>query len=56
MQSQVLSCWQHFEIFWRVVLFVVIFVMHMLVRPEGPTGRLFSKNSMFMTAKKLAIS
>ena len=56
MQSEVLSGGQHFEIARVVVLAVLIFVVHVLVRPQGPTELFLGNHAMFVATEELPIS
>ena len=55
MQCEVLSGGQHFEIAWVVVLAILIFVVHVLVRPQGPTELFLGNHTMFVATEKFAI-
>ena len=56
MQSEVLSGRQHFEIAGVVVLAILIFVVNVLVRPQGTTELFLSDHTMFVATEKLSIS
>ena len=56
MQSQVLARRQHFQIVRSVVLPVVISVMYVLIRPQGPAQLFLGNDAMFVATEKLTIS
>jgi len=55
-QSQVLARRQYFQIVRSVVLPVVISMVYVLIRPQGPAELFLGNHAMFVATEKLSIS